>query len=171
MLQVGDERDRRRVVAAARRWLGTPYHHQASLRGVGCDCLGLVRGVFREVMGREPEAPPPYSPDWAEALGRETLIEAASRHLRRIEIAEAREGDVLIFRMHDGAMAKHCGIVTGPDAMIDAMEGVGVSEARLTLWWVRRIAAAFRFPPVAGETDAAGGAALPEAACLERVER
>ena len=47
------------IVEAARAWLGTPYHHQASLRGVGCDCLGLVRGVWRELYGPEPEAAPP----------------------------------------------------------------------------------------------------------------
>jgi hypothetical protein len=39
------------IIAAARSWLGTPYAHQASLKGVGCDCLGLVRGVWREVQG------------------------------------------------------------------------------------------------------------------------
>ena len=33
------------VIAAARGWIGTPYLHQASLKGVGTDCLGLVRGV------------------------------------------------------------------------------------------------------------------------------
>lgn len=31
------------IVAAARGWIGTPYLHQASLKGVGTDCLGLVR--------------------------------------------------------------------------------------------------------------------------------
>ncbi|MDX3810210.1 MAG: peptidase P60, partial [Bosea sp. (in: a-proteobacteria)] len=69
------------IVAAAREWLGTPYHHQASLRGVGCDCLGLVRGLWREFHGQEPEALPPYSPNWAESLGQETLALAALRHL------------------------------------------------------------------------------------------
>ncbi|MGZ9409986.1 MAG: peptidase P60, partial [Methylocystis sp.] len=39
------------IVAAARRWRGTPYVHQASLMQVGCDCLGLVRGVWRDVIG------------------------------------------------------------------------------------------------------------------------
>lgn len=48
-----------RVVEIARRWIGTPYHHQASLKGVGCDCLGLVRGVYRELCGAEPEPMPP----------------------------------------------------------------------------------------------------------------
>ena len=50
---------RARTVAAARLWTGTPYHHQASLRGVGCDCLGLVRGVWRDLYGAEPETVPP----------------------------------------------------------------------------------------------------------------
>ena len=46
------------IVAAARRWIGTPYRHQASRIRVGADCLGLVRGVFEEVMGRENAAEP-----------------------------------------------------------------------------------------------------------------
>ena len=49
------------VVARTRAWIGTPYRHQASLIGIGCDCLGLVRGVWREVLGPEPEAAPPYA--------------------------------------------------------------------------------------------------------------
>jgi cell wall-associated NlpC family hydrolase len=40
---------RTHIVALAREWLGTPYHHQASLKGVGTDCVGLVRGIWREV--------------------------------------------------------------------------------------------------------------------------
>ena len=43
------------IVEEARAWIGTPYRHQASLKGVGCDCLGLIRGVWRAVMGEEPE--------------------------------------------------------------------------------------------------------------------
>jgi NlpC/P60 family putative phage cell wall peptidase len=57
--------DPARVIAAARSWLSTPYHDQASLRGVGCDCLGLARGVWREVVGPEPFPIPPYSPTGA----------------------------------------------------------------------------------------------------------
>ena len=53
------------VVAVARTWLGTPYHHQASLKGVGTDCLGLVRGVLCELYGDHAEEPPAYSRDWA----------------------------------------------------------------------------------------------------------
>lgn len=84
------------VVADARAWIGTPYHHQASRRDVGADCLGLVRGVYKDVLGREPEMPPAYSRDWGEANGRETLIEAARRHLIEIPVQDAKAGDVLV---------------------------------------------------------------------------
>ena len=61
------------VFAAARSWLGTPYHDQASVKGVGCDCAGLARGIWREVVGEEPAALPPYSRDWGEGGARETF--------------------------------------------------------------------------------------------------
>ena len=100
------------IVALARGWLGTPYHHQASLKGVGCDCLGLIRGVYAEACGQPAETPPPYSRDWAEALARETMIEAAGRHMTPVDLHAAEAGDVLIFRLRPGAMAKHCAILT-----------------------------------------------------------
>lgn len=134
------------IIGLARDWLGTPYHHQASLKGIGCDCLGLVRGIYAELYGRTPECPPPYSRDWAEASGRETLIEAARRHLIPIDIQDAVTSDVLIFRLRPGTMAKHAAILTGSNRMIHAMEGAPVCEATLNHWWRRRIAAAFRFP-------------------------
>src|SRR3712207_1849739 len=96
------------IAAEARSWIGTPYHHQASLKGVGCDCLGLLRGVWRAVMGREPELPPPYSPDWAEAGGADTLVEAARRHLIEVEDGKFEPGDVLLFRFREHLPAKHC---------------------------------------------------------------
>ena len=56
---------RQMIVEAARAWIGTPYLHQGSLQHVGCDCLGLLRGVWRDCVGPEPEIAPPYTPDWA----------------------------------------------------------------------------------------------------------
>lgn len=136
------------IVAEARRWIGTPYAHQASLCGVGADCLGLVRGVWRTVIGEEPERAPPYTPDWAEALSEETLLETARRHLVEIAIGEAREGDVLLFRMGLGAPAKHVAVVSGVERILHAYWGRAVCETRLVPWWRRRIAAAFSFPGV-----------------------
>ena len=103
---------REEIVAAARGWLGTPYHHQASVKGVGSDCLGLIRGIWRELYGPEPEAMPPYTPDWGSATGSETLLAAACRHLVKLDdVSTARPGDVLVFRMRDEGVAKHAGIL------------------------------------------------------------
>jgi len=137
---------RAQIVAKAREWTGTPYRHQASKKGVGADCLGLLRGVWRELVGPEPEAPPPYTPDWAEAMGEEQLLTAARAHLIEISIGDAREGDVLLFRMGLGHPAKHCAIIAAPGRIIHAYWGRSVCETRLVPWWRRRIAAAFRFP-------------------------
>jgi NlpC/P60 family putative phage cell wall peptidase len=137
---------RERIVAEARAWIGTPYVHQASLRGAGADCLGLVRGVWRDIIGGEPERTPAYTADWAEALGEETLLSAARRHLPEIAIGDAQAGDVMLFRMGLGAPAKHAAIVSGPDRIIHAYWGRAVCETRLVPWWRRRIAAAFAFP-------------------------
>jgi NlpC/P60 family putative phage cell wall peptidase len=139
------------IVALARTWLGTPYHHQASVRGVGTDCIGLVRGVWRELYGREAQALPAYTRDWAEAHGRETLLEAARRHLVEIPRFEVCPGDVLVFRWRRGSLAKHCAILSKPTAMIHALEGAPVSEVALSPWWRRHLAAAFMFPAMGSD--------------------
>lgn len=134
------------VIAEARSWIGTPYRHQASLKGVGCDCLGLVRGVWRHVFGDEPERAPPYAPDWAEAARGEPLAEAAARHLVPLARDRFEPGDVLLFRWREQLAAKHVAIVTAPDLMVHAHDGACVAEVALAPWWRRRIAYAFRFP-------------------------
>jgi NlpC/P60 family putative phage cell wall peptidase len=149
------------VVAAARAWIGTPYVHQASCKGAGTDCLGLIRGVWRDVMGAEPERAPPYTPDWAELTGEETLLAAARRHLSEIPVATAGAGDVLLFRMAHGAPAKHAAIVSAVErgqaaVVIHAYWGQAVCETRLTPWWRRRIAAAFGWPLARGQSAEAG---------------
>ena len=136
------------IVAAARLWIGTPYRHQASLRGIGCDCLGLVRGVWRDVLGPEPEMPPPYGPDWARAGGRETLADAARRHLVPVPTGAFGAGDVLLFRWRERLPATHCAVATGAAAMIHAHDGAAVAEVAVAPWWARHLAAAFRFPGV-----------------------
>jgi NlpC/P60 family putative phage cell wall peptidase len=140
--------NRQTIVAETRAWIGTPYRHQASLKGVGCDCLGLVRGVWRAVIGDEPERAPAYAPDWAEAAGGESLAEAAARHLIAIDRDKIREGDVLLFRWRAQLPAKHAAIVTESDKIVHAHDGAAVAEVALAPWWRRRIAYVFRFPGV-----------------------
>jgi NlpC/P60 family putative phage cell wall peptidase len=137
------------IIAEARAWIGTPYRHQASLRGIGCDCLGLVRGVWRALNGAEPEAVPAYAPDWAEASGVEALAQAAGRHLVALDDASAfAPGDVILFRWRQNLPAKHAAIVTAAGLMVHAHDGASVAEVAIAPWWRRRLAYAFSFPGV-----------------------
>ena len=137
------------VIDVARGWIGTPYGQRASVPGAGCDCLGLVRGVWREVFGAEPEPVPAYTRDWSEPQGDERLWRAALRHLSPKPLEKEAAGDLLLFRMRQGAVAKHLGLQaeTGiSPTFIHAYSGHGVVESALTPPWERRIVARFAFP-------------------------
>ncbi|WGI20829.1 NlpC/P60 family protein [Amylibacter sp. IMCC11727] len=139
-----------KIVRVARDWIGTPYRHQRSTKGQGADCLGLLRGVWREVLGAEPEAAPSYTADWSEQSGEERLWQAAARHLRPVEVQPDRAGDVVLFRMRGTAVAKHLAILgdgrDGFPTLIHSYSGTGVVETPLTPAWARRIVAQFEFP-------------------------
>jgi NlpC/P60 family putative phage cell wall peptidase len=136
------------ILVEARAWIGTPYMHQASAKGAGCDCLGLVRGVWRALYGQEPEAAPAYTPDWAERCGEETLYAAAARHLVETPLAAAAPGDVILFRMHGRAPMKHAAFLDESEHLIHAYWGRAVVRSRFVPWWRARAAAAFSFPDV-----------------------
>lgn len=133
-----------RVVAAAAAWIGTPYRHQGSRLGVGCDCLGLLRGVWRELLGAEPELTGSYQADWAEAGG-DRLLDAARRHM--VERAgPPGAGDVILFRWRPHFAAKHAGVAIDPHRFIHAYQGSEVTISALVPQWRRRIAGVFAFP-------------------------
>jgi len=138
------------VVALSIKRKGTPYRHQSSCRGAGTDCLGLLRGVWRETIGPEPEAVPAYTADWSEAGGTEDMLAAAGRHLLPVAAEKARPGDLIVLRMREGGVAKHVGILArserGDATLVHAYSGHGVVESPLTPAWARRIAGVYRFP-------------------------
>jgi NlpC/P60 family putative phage cell wall peptidase len=144
------------IIIEARSWIGTPYMHQASLKGVGCDCLGLVRGVWRSVIGAEPEQAPPYAPDWAEAGCGEALAAAAARYLIAIPLDTFAPGDVVLFRWRSHLAAKHAAVVTAADKMVHAHDGAAVAEVAIAPWWRRRLAYAFRFPAARAQSGEVG---------------
>ena len=125
------------IVETARSWLGTPYRHLAATKHAGCDCLGLIRGVWAELYGALPEVPN-YR---AEARDHRDLLAAAEGRLQRVELGA---GAIVLFRL--GAVPRHCGIMTGPGRFIHAQERIGVVEANLTEGWAKRVAGCFAFP-------------------------
>lgn len=136
------------IAAAARRWIGTPYLHQASLLHIGCDCLGLVRGVWRDVVGEEPERPPPYAAAWAVALDGEHLLDGLTRHFQPVVRHNFLPGDLLVFRFRNHLPAAHLAIATTPTQMVHAQSGACVAEVSLGAPWRKRLAAVFTFPGV-----------------------
>jgi NlpC/P60 family putative phage cell wall peptidase len=130
------------IVEAARRWVGTPYRHRAALRGVGCDCIGLVRGVWGEVIGEPPELPP-YRADWRDGAHSAELRELAERWLRPGEMVP---GAVLLFRIGANLAPRHCGIFVGDGRFVHAQERLGVVEGNLTEGWSRRVVGVLAFP-------------------------
>jgi NlpC/P60 family putative phage cell wall peptidase len=135
------------IIRLARAWIGTPYVHQASVRGVGCDCLGLLRGVWREMGRDEPEALPNYAPDWGGAGREETLYRGLARHFAQTPVSGLKPGDIALFRMAPRAPARHCGIVAenaGSPTLIHARQNKRVSEEPLSAFWRRKLVHAFR---------------------------
>lgn len=144
------------LVVAARGWIGTPYVHQGRARGAGCDCLGLIRGIRCEVFGTPPEAVPAYTADWSEPQGEERLWDAARTRLRTKPLGASAAGDILLFRMQWGCVAKHLGIQgeTGQSpTFIHAYQGHGVLESPLSAPWQRRLVGRFAFPELSDSED------------------
>lgn len=137
---------RESIVAEARAWLGTPYHHEGRVKGAGVDCIGLVIGVARELhlsdfdvrgYGSQPAA-------WG-------LEKHADKQMRRINIVDRKVGDVLLFRVENEP--QHFGIISSIDdngmLFVHAFEKLKrVVENRLDEFWQRRIVKAYTLPGV-----------------------
>lgn len=130
------------IIAAARAWLKTPFHHQGRLVGVGCDCVGLVVGVAG-ALGVPVQDQSGYS---RHPQGR-ALRAALDAQLLRIDALEP--GAVVLMRI--GREDRHVGIVgvadTGALSLIHAYQPAGeVVEHHLDTAWQRRIVQTYRIP-------------------------
>ena len=110
------------MVAEARTWLLTPWHHQARIKGVGVDCAQFLIGVY-SACGIVPDIEAgTYPPDWH-------LHRDDPRFLRHVlahadPVAAAMPGDVAMFRY--GRHAAHGAIVLDEDGLfIHAWRDVG----------------------------------------------
>lgn len=127
------------------RWLGTPYRHQASRIGVGCDCLGLVRGVWRQLYGAEPQPAPPYPRSPRDRASAGELAEAANKWFEPFPFTPEM-GTLVLFRLLPSLPPRHCGICISDTRFIHAQERLGVIIAPLDSNWRQKIHSIFQFP-------------------------
>lgn len=99
------------IVAAARAWIGTPYHACADIKDVGVDCGMLIVRVFVDTGACPPFDPRPYPPDWHLHRSEERYLGFVHANCRERDAGEAvLPGDILVFRF--GRCWAHGGIVT-----------------------------------------------------------
>lgn len=138
------------IAAHAAAWAGTPFRRRAALRGVGADCVGLVRGILAEVSDVA-VTPPPFVADWP-ASPESLIADAGDRYLAApfSHVGPPRLGEVVAFRI-GGGPASHAGVVTAaplldPARVTHVCERRGVVETR-TPWHIAR---RWRFPLAPG---------------------
>lgn len=106
-----------RIVAEARRWLDTPYHHQGDVLGVGVDCAMLPVRVLTGLQLIPADFDPrPYPPDWMLHRSEERYLTCVERFAAKVE--EARAGDLSLYRV--GRCIAHGGICENASVMIHA---------------------------------------------------
>lgn len=86
------------VAAQAEQWIDTPFHWQASVKGVGCDCKGLLAGVARELGLPEGQSVEAMAGDYREGGYQRRLIAGLSRLFDKVSDRQA--GDVLLVNIH-----------------------------------------------------------------------
>lgn len=122
---------RSQVVATARSWLGTPFHHGARLKGTGVDCGQFLIAVYSEC-GLVPDISPRlafYAPDWFMHTDDDRLLEWVAKFCYNAPRESAAPGDIVLFRY--GRSASHGAIVLewGEEGrVIHAFRGAGVIE-------------------------------------------
>ena len=130
----------REIVAQARSWLGTPWRHQGRLKGVACDCAGLIVGIGQELGYTDYDFRAyGHMPDGT------TLRRICNTHLDRA--SELGLGHVLLMRFKKHP--QHLAIVGdkgSPFSIIHAYaEARKCVEHRLDDVWMGRICGIYRF--------------------------
>jgi NlpC/P60 family putative phage cell wall peptidase len=138
------------IVSHARAWVGTPFHHQARLKGKGCDCLGLVVGVVDELglkdkngvqLAAYDEVTYSREPDGA------YLTEKLTGLLFEVPVEEARAGDLGLFKVRENP--QHLAILSDYEGTLGMIHSFAparrVVEHRLDDDWKLRILKVFRW--------------------------
>ncbi len=108
---------REQVIAEARTWLGTPYHHHARVKHVGVDCAQLLLAVY-PACGLAPAIDVGhYSTQWHLHRSEEIYLGWLDQYAFRT--AAPRPGDVAIWQF--GRTYSHAGIIVSDTDVVHAL--------------------------------------------------
>ena len=135
---------RKQVAEEARRWIGTPHHHHAFRKGVGCDCIGLIRGIGDATKAFEYDASSfrvRQFRGYSRQPNPRVMYAALQEFLTKIDKREAGVGDILWFRLLE---PQHLGILIEPGIVVhaDLLAGRVIDHSVRFM----HIVAAFRYP-------------------------
>jgi NlpC/P60 family putative phage cell wall peptidase len=135
------------IIQEVRSWIGTPYIHQQRKKQVATDCIGLVYGVYSNLVGEVlEESVVPYSPSWAEEGNKDILSTALSKYLVRVSSSSRRKGSIVVFSFKENTAMKHVAFLSGDGCMIHAYGTHPVHETTLSPWWESRIRQVYELP-------------------------
>jgi NlpC/P60 family putative phage cell wall peptidase len=137
------------IVVQARTWLGTPFHHQARLKRVGCDCLGLIIGVVDELDLKDKHGEPLAAYDeitYSKEPDGAYLTQKIAALLDEVPIENAQAGDLALFNM--AGNPQHLAILTDYENALGTIhcyaQARRVVEHRLDDDWKNRLVKVFR---------------------------
>lgn len=140
------------IVTQARTWIGTPFHHQARLKGKGCDCLGLIIGVVDELGLKDKHGQPLAGYDevtYSKEPDGAYLTEKLTSLLDEVPIAEAQAGDLALFKVRENP--QHMAFLTDYENTLGMVHSYAparrVVEHRLDDDWKQRLVKVFRWQP------------------------
>jgi len=134
---------REQIVAEARTYIGTPFHHQGRLKGVGIDCVGLIVNVGKsfDLVGHD-------NTEYSKYPDGKTLMEQINSYGVPIDTDKMQPGDVVVFWIVNPRTPTHIGIVTDY-GFIHTYADIGkVVEHRFTAAWKKRIVGVYKYPGV-----------------------
>lgn len=138
------------IVKETKEWCGTKWQHQASLKGIACDCVGLIRGVYRELTGKEIQTTMDYPATWHLFKEEERLLGECRKYAgEEIEFNDILPGDIITFSFKPRFVDHHIGIFLGDGMFAHSYLDVGkVVINRFDETWMARVRHCFRFPGV-----------------------
>lgn len=148
---------RKHIIKTARKWIGTQFHHQGRLKKNakcqgGCDCLGLIIGIAKELNIQSKTNLPlhyfdqvNYSLTIEEDLEKNTIYNKIQHLLVHKETLSALPGDILLIKIHHNIW--HFAILSYHHKIIHTSTTIQqVTEHKLFPKWYHMIAYVFSFP-------------------------